>query len=250
MNHSIMPPNPRKLIDTHCHLNHPDFNADKDEVLQRASAEVGTIIVAGYDLDSSLLACRLAERYETLYASVGVHPDQAVDWNRSRYDSLKELLSRPKVVAVGEVGLDYHWHPETKSKQIEALAAQLDLALELNKPVILHCRDAHTDLLDQLEIYQGRLRGVMHCWTGSMDEAIRAIGIGMYLGFGGLITFKKNVDTIQGVAAEALADRILLETDAPYLAPVPHRGRRNEPSYLLLIAKRLAEIRQIPVEEI
>ncbi|MCL5283300.1 MAG: TatD family hydrolase [Armatimonadetes bacterium] len=218
--------------------------------MQQASDEVGAIIVPGYDLESSLLACRLAERSETLYASVGVHPDQAGCWEMSRLDSLRELLSRPKAVAVGEIGLDYHWHPEMKDKQIETLAAQLELAAELDKPVILHCRDAHTDLLDLLEIYQGKLRGVMHCWTGSMNEAIRAIGIGMYLGFGGLITFKKNVDAVQDVAMKAPTDRILLETDAPYLAPVPHRGRRNEPSYLPLIAKRLAEIRLIPVEEI
>jgi TatD DNase family protein len=232
------------LIDTHCHLNHELFDGDVGATIARAkSSGVEKMIVIGFDLASSERAVSLSEQYPAVYAAVGIHPHDARKYDRFAEDKIAKLGRHPRVVAIGEIGLDYHYDNSPKNDQLEAFQAQLGLAHDLNLPVIIHCREAYSDTLDELEIRNGKeLGGVMHCWGGNSDEAERALTIGLHLGFGGVLTFK-NAEDIRQIAAQAPADRILLETDAPYLAPVPHRGKRNEPAYTKIVLATLCALR-------
>ncbi len=208
------------------------------------------MVVVGYDLASSEEAVQLADGYEGVYAAVAVHPHDARHYDDSAGDRLCDLARNPRVVAIGEIGLDYHYDFSPRDAQYRAFQAQLALARECGLPVIIHCREAYPDTLDVLESEMDRaLSGVMHCWAGSQAEAERALGLGMYLGFGGVITFK-NAEETREVARTAPMDRLLVETDAPYLAPVPYRGKRNEPAYTLLAAEKLAEIRAVDLAAI
>ena len=237
------------LVDTHCHLNHADFADDLDEVLARAqSAGVQTMIVIGFDLPSSSRAIELAGSYPNLYAAVAVHPHDAKEYDSDAEAQLRDLAQNPRVVAIGEIGLDYHYDFSPVESQFAAFRAQLELARDSGLPVIIHCREAYQDVLSVLDEEMDRKEsGVMHCWGGSQDEALRALDLGMYLGFGGVITFK-NADPLREIARDAPFDRILVETDAPYLAPVPNRGKRNEPAYVSMVAEKLAEVRGISLD--
>ncbi len=234
------------LIDSHCHLNHEQLRADSSEAVRRAvEAGVTHMVVVGYDLPSSDEAVELSDRFEAVYAAVGVHPHDARHYSSEAERRLRELASHPRVVAIGEIGLDYHYDLSPVEAQAAAFQAQLELASEVGLPVIIHCREAYGDTLSVLRDGLDRtLGGVMHCWAGTQAEADWALELGMYLGFGGVLTFKNAVET-RSIAARVPLSRILLETDAPYLAPVPHRGKRNEPAYTRLVGEKLAEVRGI-----
>lgn len=238
------------LIDTHCHLNHNKLAEEVEAVIQRAvSAGVGQMIVVGYDLPSSEQAVLQAGAHPEVFAAVAVHPHDSKDYDARTEARLRELAAHPKVVAIGEIGLDYHYDFSPREAQYHAFRAQLRLAHETGLPIILHCREAYADLLDVLEGEKpAEVGSAMHCWAGTPEEAERSLASGCYLGFGGVLTFK-NAEMNRDVARTAPADRLLVETDAPYLAPVPHRGKRNEPAYTRLVAEQLAALRGLTLEE-
>ena len=239
------------LVDTHCHLNHPDFAADLPAVLARArAAGVGAAIVIGYDLASSAAAVALAEREADLFATVGLHPHEAGSWSDAIATSLRRWASHPRVVAIGECGLDFYRDHAPRPAQEHAFREQLALALEVDLPVVIHTRESVAAALAAVAPFARRgLRGVFHCWSGNEEEAAHAVALGFFLGIGGVVTFK-NAASLHAMAAAAPLERIVLETDAPYLAPVPHRGRRNEPGYLAAVAERVAVLRGVDVDHL
>lgn len=247
------------FIDTHCHLNFHQFDDDRDAVVQRArEAGVAVIVNPAVDLATSRQAVELAERYPGVYAQVGVHPNDSADFSAETVAALTELAQHPKVVAIGEIGLDYYWERVPHDRQWAAFEAQLDLAARLDLPVVLHCRDAHADLRDilrkwvpgaQMQRPANAMLGVLHAYAGDLGMAEEAFGWNMALSFGGPVTFR-NARELQALLAQLPLSRLLLETDAPYLTPHPHRGKRNEPSYIPLIAQGLAEIKTISVADV
>lgn len=238
------------LIDTHCHLDLFQFNADRETVVARAVDQgVAAIINPGITLDSSRAAVALAERYEPVFAAVGIHPTSSDELDRSAFGALRELAQHPKVVAIGEIGLDYYWprqpnrgwpcaSPET---QRVSFRRQLDMAGELGLPVIIHDREAHTDVMIALEDSRG-VSGVLHSFSGDQDLAEWATDLGFYIGITGPVTFKKSRD-MKTVAHQIDFKRLLVETDAPFLAPSPYRGRRNEPAFVHIVAQEVARVR-------
>lgn len=242
-----------ELIDTHCHLNHPDFDLDQAAVRQRAfDAGVAAMLVIGYDITSSVKAVQLAEE-SGLYAAIGIHPESALEWSGDSADLLRALLqaSPEKIVACGEIGLDYHWDTVPRPAQQAVFAAQIAWAaiLRPDLPLVIHCRDAQPDVLAILRESGTAAPIVMHCFTGDIAAAQACLDLGCYLGIGGVATFKKS-DAVRAAVAYAPLERILLETDCPYLAPQRWRGKRNEPSYLPAIAETVAEAKGLPVEAI
>jgi TatD DNase family protein len=232
--------------DTHCHLNHPDLASDLAQVWNRAQeAGVRVAIVVGYDLASSQTALQVAAQLHGCWASVGIHPHSAIECTADALLRVREMASQPQVVAMGEIGLDYYRDRSPKGVQQRAFEEQLALASELRLPVIIHCRDAYDDLLHILSRYS--LRGVLHCFSGERRHAQRAVDMGWYLGIGGVVTFK-NAHTLREIVQQVPLQHLLLETDAPYLAPMPYRGKRNEPAYLPLIAQTAAALKDVPLE--
>lgn len=236
------------LFDTHAHLLAEQFDDDREQLIQRLAGEVSLVLEAGTDEADSARALALAEQYGFIYSAAGVHPHEAAAAGDGYLDVLRRLLARPKCVAVGEIGLDYHYDFSPRERQKEVFAAQLDLAAELDMPVIIHDREAHADVLDMIRARKGRVRGVMHCYSGSMESAREYIKLGFYISFAGPITFK-NAGKLPGIAANLPSDRILAETDSPYLAPVPHRGQRNDPGKVRHVVQRIAEARGIAFED-
>jgi TatD DNase family protein len=236
-----------KIVDTHCHPQFPQYDADRDAVIQRAiKAGVG-IICVGTDLEMSKKALVLAEQYEGVWASVGLHPNDNLEEN---YDQGKysELAVHSKVVAIGEVGLDYYRTTDEERKKIQKkrFEEQIQLSIEVKKPLIMHCRDAHRDMLEALQYYRDKLiGGVIHSFTGTHEDAKHYLEMDLFLGFNGIITFARDYD---GTVTNVPVDNILLETDAPYLAPVPHRGKRNEPGFILEIAGKVAELKGLDID--
>ena len=239
------------MIDSHAHLNDPKLLASVDEVLARAKAVgVSGIIVPGYDLPSSLKAVELAGKYEELYAVVGIHPHEASDYNSEVEAQLKSLLQQDKVVGLGEIGLDYYYDNSPRKVQQEVFKKQLQLALEYDLPVVIHSREAFLDTFNILKEHGKGLRGVFHCFSGSLESAKRIIReLGFYISLGGPVTFQKAREPLE-VGAEVPLDHLLIETDCPYLAPHPHRGKVNEPSFLPLILAKLEELRGEKIEEV
>lgn len=237
------------MIDSHAHLNGPSFDADLQEVLTRAD-EVGvhTIINIGYDLESSQHAVKLAETYPNLWAVVGVHPHDAKTWTPQIREKIKARSCSPKVVAIGEIGLDYHYDNSPREMQRMVFREQLALALEVNLPVVIHSRKATQDTLEIVKEFPG-VACLFHCYSGSSETAEVYGKMGHYFSFGGPITFK-NAHKLREVVAQIPLERILIETDCPYLTPHPHRGKRNEPAYLIYVAEKLAEIHGRTPEEI
>lgn len=234
--------------DTHCHLNHPDFASDVAQVWNRArEAGVRYAIVVGYDLVSSESAVQVAAQFEGCWASVGIHPHDALQYNENALSRLQQLTLQPRVVALGEIGLDYYRNLSPADVQQRAFEEQLQLAVQLRLPVVIHCRDAYDHLLEIVSRYP--LRGVLHCFSGDLHHAQRAVEIGWYLGIGGVVTFK-NAHTLREVVQQTPMENLLLETDAPYLAPMPYRGKRNEPAYIPLIAQMVASLKNLPIEEL
>ncbi len=244
-----------ELIDTHCHLNFGDYDADRDALLQRAAdAGVRRIIIPAVDLESLRASIPIAERYTGITLAVGVHPNSTAQFSTKDLTALRELAAHPKVVAIGEIGLDYYWDKSPKTTQQAAFESQLALASELALPVIIHNREASADLLPILQRWAADLPetlkdrpGVLHSFSAPPDMAARALAAGFYLGFTGPITFKK-ADDLRRIAAEVPLDRILVETDGPFLTPHPYRGKRNEPSYIPYIVERLAALHQVSIE--
>ena len=235
-----------KIFDTHSHYDDIKFDEVRDELLSSLeSRNVGKVITCGVDMPSSLRSKKLAEKYDYIYFAAGIHPenmDEACDT-----DFIKDLSEHEKCVAVGEIGLDYYFDPSSAEKQKQVFEKQLILSKELNLPVIVHDRDAHADTLELLKKH--RPKGVVHCFSGSPETAKEIVSLGIYIGIGGVITFK-NAKRLPEVAKELPLDRILLETDCPYLAPEPFRGKLCNSAMIEYTAKRLAEIRNISYEEV
>ena len=240
---------PSALVDTHCHLNISAFAADLPAVLQRAqAANVSTIVVPAIDLAGCREALQLAKRNAGVYCALGMHPNSASEYDEAALRQIRGLAVDARVVAIGEIGLDYYWDKAPRQQQQSAFEAQLELAAELGLPVIVHNRDSTADVLAALEAWTATLPdglrqrpGVMHSFSGEIGDAERALAAGFYLGFTGPITFKNAAET-RAVAAATPLDRLLIETDAPYLAPQPRRGKRNEPALLPLVNAKLAEV--------
>jgi TatD DNase family protein len=285
------------MTDTHCHLNFPEYEKDIDEVIKRSvAAGVTKIIIPGADLKSSKKAVEIAQKYKECYATVGIHPhhagdcyddlnhcnkDDSVDKNEKNHNefcrdalqcvsTLREMAQQPKVVAIGETGLDYHQFPvfpaiteEIKQKQKELFSTQIKIAEDLNLPLIIHCREAWEDILDIITKYiisrgvmhyaptsrssNNKLRGVFHCYAGGKKWLKKALDLGFYIGIDGNVTYDEG---LQNVVKEIPLDRLLLETDSPYLTPVPFRGQRNEPKNIKLIAEKITEIKNISINEL
>jgi len=234
-----------EFFDTHAHVTFPKFARHLDEVLSRArEAGVGRIVSPGADLASSRRAVEVAAEQEGLYAAVGVSPHDAKDAGTGDWDILRELTKHPKVVAWGEIGLDYHYEFSDRTVQCDVLARQLGLARDADLPVIFHFREAGEEFFRLLE-KEGlpRAGGVMHCFTGSPEEMKRALDLGLHISFSGIATFRKTREDFAALIAAVPEDRILSETDSPYLAPEPHRGKRAEPSMVVEVVRRISEAR-------
>ncbi|MFD6438277.1 TatD family hydrolase [Peribacillus sp. NPDC060186] len=239
------------LFDTHVHVNAEQFNEDLEEVIERAQeAGVNNMVVVGFDRPTITRAMELIETYDFMYAAVGWHPVDAIDMTEEDLKWIEELSSHPKVVAIGEMGLDYHWDKSPKDIQMEVFRKQIRLAKKVGLPIIIHNREATADIVNILkEEEASEVGGIMHCFSGSAETAMKCIDMNFYISLGGPVTFK-NAKKPKEVAASVPLDRLLIETDCPYLAPHPYRGKRNEPSYVKLVAEQIAEIKQLSVEEV
>lgn len=248
-----------ELIETHAHLDYPDFVPDLEGVIARAAeAGVTRIISIGTGLESSRRAVALAERFPNVHAVVGIHPTNVEEEGLSFGPALRELARHPRVVGIGETGVDHHHLPEGsegaaldawKARQADAFGIQLDLAVELGLNVVIHQRSAWEPTLEVLRPYTGKVRGVFHCFGGTPAEAAEIATLGHLVSFTGIITFK-NAEQVRLTAAAVPADGYMVETDCPYLAPVPHRGKRAEPAHTRLVAEKIAEVRGISLEEV
>ena len=235
-------------FDTHAHYDDQAFDADREPLLQRLGASgVELIIDPGCDVLSSRKALELAERFDFVYAAVGLHPEELDKYSPETFEEICSMARHPKCVAIGEIGLDYYWDAGHKEEQKELFRRQIELALELDKPVIVHDREAHGDCLEIVRDYPG-LRGVFHCYSGSAEMAKELLKLGWYLGFDGPITYK-NARKALGVLELCPMDRMLMETDSPYLSPVPMRGKRNDSSNLKYVAEKIAQVKGISPEQ-
>ena len=237
-------------FDTHAHYDDDAFDADRDELLASLPENgVGLVVDPGCDLSSSRMAVDLAAKHPHIYAAVGIHPENCHDYTPSQIDELRALSKSPKVVAIGEIGLDYYWKENPpRELQQQCLRDQLQLAAELDLPVIIHDRDAHADTLAIVKEFP-TVTGVFHCFAGSAEMAKELLKMGWYLGFNGTVTFK-NARKAPEVLAITPLDRILLETDAPYLTPVPHRGERNDSTYITYVSQVIAQIKGLTPAEV
>ena len=233
-------------FDSHAHLDDPRFDADRDEIFA-ALAEQGPVMNVGCDLASSERSVALAQKYSFVYAAVGSHPDDADHVDGKLLDAYRRLCAEKKVRAIGEIGLDYHYEDVPRAQQIIAFEQQLELAEALKLPVIVHEREAHGDAMD-IVMRHPDVRGVFHCFSGSKEMALWLVERGWYIGFTGVLTFRNARRAVE--AAQALPlDRILIETDCPYMAPEPYRGRRNDSRFVPLVAAKLAELRGLTQQE-
>ncbi|MCL7749284.1 TatD family hydrolase [Halalkalibacter alkaliphilus] len=239
------------LFDTHVHLNADQFEEDQDEVILRAKeAGVEYMVVVGFDEKTINRALDLIEKYEFIYAAVGWHPVDAIDMTDEHLQWLEELSSHPKVVALGEMGLDYHWDKSPKEIQKEVFRKQIRLAKKVQLPIIIHNREADQDIVNILkEEEASEIGGIMHCFGGSVEIAKECLAMNFHISLGGPVTFK-NAKRPKQVAKEIPIDRLLIETDCPYLAPHPFRGKRNEPAYVKLVAEEIAELKEIEFEQL
>ncbi|MBU1178412.1 TatD family hydrolase [Patescibacteria group bacterium] len=244
------------LIDTHAHLDFKEYDKDRAEVIQRAFDNgVEKIITIGCSLERSQAAVDLAQKYDNVYASIGIHPDDIKELgDSSALEKLYALGKQEKVVAVGEIGLEYYQVEDEKVKkaQVNGFREQLNLAKELELPVILHCRDAYEEMIEILKsdgAVKGKARGVVHCFLGNKEIARQLVDLGYYLSFTGIITFKNATDTLP-IVAETPLERIMVETDCPYLAPEPNRGKRNEPAYVRQVAEQVASTKEVGMDKI
>jgi len=238
------------IFDSHAHYDADQFDEDREELLNSMQEKgIGTILNVGADWDSVTEVVELAQKYPHVYAAVGLHPDEVGVLDEEKFAYLREQCQKEKVVAVGEIGLDYYWDNESHDVQKKWFVRQLNLAREFNLPVIIHSRDAAEDTLKIMKEHAQGLRGVIHCFSYSKELAREYVKMGFHIGIGGVVTFK-NGKKLKEIAEEIPLEKILLETDCPYLAPVPYRGKRNSSLYIPYIAQEIAEIRGITYEEV
>lgn len=236
-----------KMIDTHAHLNVSDYDHDLDDVILRAiNSHVKAVIVIGMDEKSNHRAIEIAEKYPMCYASVGVHPGYV---EHSDTKHIRALLKHKKVVAIGECGLDFYWTKDNIKEQEDVFKKQIEISIDTNYPLIIHTRNSFSEAYQLLEPYKGKVKGVFHCFSSTIEDAKKAINLGFYIGIDGPLTYKKALDTVELVKEIGL-EHILIETDSPYLSPMPFRGKRNEPSYVRFVADKIAEIKGITTEEV
>ena len=244
---------PNLLLDSHAHLDHSDFDADRDAVIMRARAaglQYLLCIGGGDGPDHMDEALSIAKRYEWIYATVGVHPHEARQAEDRHFDMVRSAAGDPKVVGIGEIGLDYHYDHSPRDVQKRVLIRQLELAREVKLPIVIHCREAWSDLRQIIGEHWARagIGGFLHCFSGSREDAVAFLDWGFLLSFAGNLTFKK-AEPLRAVAREVPVDRLLSETDSPYLAPAPYRGKRNEPAYVLEVTRELASLHNLSEED-
>ncbi|WP_077210335.1 TatD family hydrolase [Bacillus dakarensis] len=239
------------LFDTHVHLNADQFQDDLQEVIDRArETGVSNMVVVGFDRPTITKAMELVEKYDFLYASVGWHPVDAIDMTDEDLAWIEELSQHPKVVAIGEMGLDYYWDKSPKEVQKEVFRKQIQLAKKVNLPIIIHNREATSDIVAILREEEAHtVGGIMHCFSGSVEVAMECVEMNFYISLGGPVTFK-NARKPKEVAEAVPLEKLLIETDCPYLAPHPYRGKRNEPSYVKLVAQQIADLKGLSYEEV
>lgn len=240
-----------QIFDTHAHFNDEAYDADRAEALaQVLEAGVGHVTEIGYDMASSRAAVALAHAYPHVYAAVGVHPDNVGELKEEDMDELVEMARDPKVVAIGEIGLDYHWNVESAEVQKYWFRRQIQAARDAKKPVNVHSRDAAEDTMELIKDEKlGEVGGIVHCYSYSLEQAGEYVKMGLYLGVGGVVTYK-NGRKLKQVVREIPLEHLVLETDCPYLAPTPHRGERNTSAYLPLMVQAISELKDIPEEEV
>lgn len=237
------------FFDTHTHLDDEKFDTDRDEIIESLKDEGLSLAVnIGANIETSRNSIALAEKYDFIYASVGVHPNDTGDMTESDLAQIEEWAKHPRVVAIGEIGLDYHYDEPEPEIQKKWFKKQLELAKKLNMPYVVHDRDAHADVLDIIKKV-GYFNGVMHCFSGSSEMARQVTDLGMYVSIAGQVTFK-NAPKVQAVAQSVPLDKLLIETDSPYLTPEPFRGKRNNSAYVKYTAQKIAELRGMTIDEI
>lgn len=236
------------MIDTHSHLFDEAFIDDIDECVNRCiENNINKVILVGFSKENNHIAQEYAEKYKIFYPTAGIHPENVEELD-SDMKYLEDFIKNNKVYAVGECGLDYHWRDDNKELQKLEFKAQIEMAIKYNLPIIIHSRDSIQDTYDILKEYKGKIRGVMHCYSGSYEMALEFIKLGLYIGFDGPVTFKNSKEP-KRIAASIPLDRILIETDCPYLTPVPYRGKRNESSYVRYVCEEIASLRGIALDE-
>ena len=236
-----------ELIDTHCHIYYDSFKNDLDEVLKRATQNfISKLICVGVDLKTSKESINLSEKYPQIFATAGFHPHESKDASLNYLMKLEKLFKSEKVIALGEIGLDYYYNHSDKKTQNKVFIEQLELAKSLDKPVVIHCRDAEEDIIKCLKEVKNNF-GVVHCFSGTEKFANELFKLDFLISFTGMITFKNDLPKL---IRKFPLEKIMLETDSPYLTPAPHRGKRNEPSMVKIIAEKIAEIKNRPIEEV
>ncbi len=238
------------MIDSHCHLDFEQYDGSRESVIDQAhSAGVHTLVNIGIDVPTSEYSIKLADRFESVYATVGMHPSSAIQYDNNTISTFRRLAAHKKVVAIGEIGLDYYRDRAPRPLQRKVFQAHLELATELNLPVVIHTREAFEDSFEIVRDYAGQLPGgTFHCFPGTADEASRVFELGLVVSVGGVITYKNS--GMSRMAAEVPLEKILLETDAPFLTPHPFRGKTNSPAYIPHICRKLADLKQVPVAEV
>ncbi len=237
-----------KLVDSHAHLDNEAFNEDREQVIERIKEEMEFVVNIAFDLESSKKSVEFANKYDFIYATIGFHPVDIEGYTDEAEKELENLAkNNKKVLAIGEIGLDYHWMTTPKEQQQEIFRRQLDLATKLDLPIVIHSRDAMEDTVKILKEYPD-VKGIFHCYPGSVETAKQLVDR-FYLGIGGVLTFK-NAKKLVEVATDIPLDRLILETDCPYMAPTPFRGKRNEPIYVKYVAEKIAQLKNISYEEV
>ena len=237
------------MIDTHSHLFDEEFNDDLEDCINRCkNNNVNKIILVGFSYDTNRKAQELAKKYDIFYPTAGVHPEECDENYLDKFNELKDFINHNKIYAIGECGLDYHWSVEFKNEQKELFKLQCELAIQKNLPIIVHSRDANQDTFDIIKSFNGKLKGVMHCYGGSLEMAYEYVKMGFYISLGGPLTFK-NAKEPKRVCENIDINNLLIETDCPYLAPVPMRGKRNESAYVKYVLEEMARIKNISIDE-
>lgn len=238
------------IFDSHAHYDDESFNEDRENVIKEIRENgVINVLNCGASMEGARDSFKLANKYDFFYAAVGIHPENAYELTEENYEEIKEMTKNPKVRAIGEIGLDYYWEENPpREKQKEVFRKQMELAKELNMPVVIHDRDAHGDTLEIMKEFP-EVKGVVHCFSGSVEFARECLRLGYYIGFTGVVTFKNSKKIVE-VAKEVPLDRMLVETDAPYMAPTPNRGKRNRSDYIKFIIEKIAEVKELSVEEV
>ena len=237
-------------IDTHSHIFDEAFNFDREKVIERIKTNnISKVLLVGFSKKTNKQALELASKYNFIYPTVGYHPSEANEINESDLLILENLIKENKVYAIGECGLDYYWVKDNKEAQKELFKAQIDLSIKYDLPLVIHCRDAISDVYEILKKYKGKVKFVMHCYSGSKEMALEFIKLGGYISLGGPVTFKNSKEPKE-VAKVVPLEKLLIETDCPDLAPHPYRGKRNEPSYVKLVLSEIANLREIDINKL